>query len=132
MSKRATVVAAATCSMLLLGGGAAFAQSSTQSTTVSCDVTITSNLVTLYQSKSGPMSIKQISSSPSINSYYWATSSNGNSVGAKSAVNGGTVSWNPVAPSNYTFKTHVVSSTNCNGAYPGDGNASLSFTATTS
>ncbi len=96
--------------------------------TVSCDTGYITSLVTLYSS--GSLSVKQRDTSPNTNRYYWAVSSNGNSLGWKATVDGGTVSWSNVIGSNYTYKTRVVSNTNCNGAWPGNGNTSLDYTIT--
>ncbi|MGW5238435.1 hypothetical protein ACWEOW_05845 [Monashia sp. NPDC004114] len=128
-----TAVAVSGALALTVAVGHASAASASRTTTVSCDVTITSNLVTLNQSTATPTGVtfKQSSTSPSINSYVWATASTGNSLSAKAVTNGGTVAWAGVRPSNYTFKTHVVSSTNCNGGWPGDGNSTMSYTAWT-
>lgn len=71
------------------------------------------------------MSVKQRDTDPNNNRYYWAVSSNGNSLSRKAAADGGTVSWTSVASSNYTFRTRTVSDQNCNGILPGLGNATL-------
>ena len=132
-STRQVAVVVATALSFVLGTGQAQAASYSGTRTVSCDVTITTNLVTLNHATSSRTGVKfkQASSSPAINSYVWATASTGNSLSARAVVNGATVGWTGVRPSNYTFKTHVVSSTNCNGGWPGDGNSTLSYTAWT-
>lgn len=106
------------------------AASTTDTKTVYCAADETTNLVTLNHS-SGNITFKQVSSNPSINSNNWAVSSNGNSLSKKATVDGGTVKWNSVKASNYTFKTKIAEATNCNGLWPGYGTSSLKFTAKT-
>lgn len=97
----------------------------TGSATVSCDIANTDNLVTVYAS--GAVTYKQISTSPATNRNNWAVSSNGNSLTKKATNDGQSVSWSGVLASNYTFKTKVVSNTNCNGILPGNGNTALTY-----
>lgn len=95
---------------------------------VSCDVDYTTNLVTLFGG--GTSSAKQVYTSERNNRYYWAVSNQGNTLQKKSAVDGATVTWTAVTDGNYTWKTVIVSNQNCNGAWPGQGNSSLSYTIT--
>lgn len=97
-----------------------------RTTALSCDVAYTTDLVVLWAS--GDVSVKQRDTSPDTNRYYWAVSDNGNSLQWKSTVDGGTVPWSSVIGSNYTFKTRIVSNTNCNGIFPGNGNTALDYT----
>lgn len=100
----------------------------TASKTVSCSVAYTDTLVTL--TAGGTVVVVQNDTNPTTNRYYWAVSSNGNSLTKKAAVDGGSVTWTSVASSNYTFKTTPVQDVNCNGIMPGSGNTTLTYTVT--
>ncbi|MEI2777730.1 MAG: hypothetical protein V9G19_17540 [Tetrasphaera sp.] len=95
---------------------------------MSCDTSYTTALVKLWSS--GDISVKQIDTSPQTNRYYWAVADGGNSVGAKATTDGGTVSWSGVSANNYSYRTKIVSNTNCNGVLPGNGNTKLDYTVT--
>lgn len=124
--------AAAGFAALLVGLSSSIAQAATHTATVTvhCDVNNPSNLVTMSHS-SGALSYKQTSTSPSINRYNWAVSSNGNALSKKATVDGATVKWTGVKASNYTFKTVIVSNFDCDGWWPGQGTSSLNYTAKT-
>jgi hypothetical protein len=126
--KMARAALAAAVTVVGVIGAAVPAVAYDGSATVSCDTAYTTNLVTLYGG--GTMSAKQRDTSENNNRYYWAVSSNGNALSWKATVDGGTVSWTNVGNSNYTWKTRIVSNQNCNGALPGQGNSSLSYTIT--
>ena len=100
----------------------------TGSATVSCDTANIDSLVAIYAS--GSVTYKQINTSPATNRDNWAVSSNGNTLPKKATVDGKSVSWSGVLASNYTFRTKVVSNTNCNGILPGNGNTSLTYSVT--
>jgi hypothetical protein len=94
--------------------------------TVSCDRNITTSLVKL--SALGTTTFGQYTAtSPGITSTVWGTSLEGNDLPAKNVSNGGTIGWTQVAWSDYMWKTHVASSTNCNSILPGYGNSNLSY-----
>lgn len=94
--------------------------------TVSCDTAYTTTLVTIYAS--GDVSYKQRDTTPDNNRYNWAVSDLGNSLSWKATNDGETAPWQNVIASNYTFKTRIVSNTNCNGISPGNGNSKLNYT----
>jgi hypothetical protein len=101
-----------------------------QTTDVSCDgVTIKSG-VSVSHVRTGTLSIKQNSTSPTSSTKTWAVSANGNSLSTKTVSNGGTASWTSVLPSTYTVRAFRSTNANCNGILPGAGNYSWNYTVT--
>jgi hypothetical protein len=126
MRLRGLLVPALVVGVLVGTAGSAMAYDGSR--TVSCDTSITSNLVTL--NGGGTSRVKQRDTSENNNRYYWGVSSTGNSLPKKATTDGGTVTWTGVGTSNYTWKTVIVSNQNCNGILPGQGNSSLDYTVT--
>lgn len=99
--------------------------------TVSCDATITDTLKTFTHARSGTLGFRKVSDSDgNFAEVVNARSSTGKWVGAKTVSGyGGLATWSGVAASKYTFTIRPSTSHNCNGAWPGDGNTSLTYRA---
>lgn len=105
----------------------ASAATTSQTITVSCDATIVKVGPTLRHN-GGTISITQHTTSPTSSTVTWARSSNGNDLQGKTVSNGQTASWTGVVANDYTLRARRTSSTNCNGAFPGNGNYNWNFT----
>ncbi len=86
---------------------------------------------TAYQhSTYGTISVKQTASSPQVTSSVKVTSQNGNSTPVVNVSDGATAKWTGVLTGQYKVYARSSSGVNCNGAWPGNGNYTFSYTIT--